>query len=425
MHVPCSNTHINGHSCFFLRYPIRHFLILIPIVGIISVPCLIIITLAFSLRWFDVSRGTSALQSEQPASPLHLMLCLIRVYSKWLDVDVNAVYIFLFLFFLTVQDLKRTQGSRSKPSEEQNVENEASKNVQKEESVFDVTPKMCRSVKRKSSYKISIDPECDETAECNTFGEHEDQPVLSGDKDSNTPAIPTELGPVSETQSKGDDIRKGEESSCPVAVPVPAPRGSKVPVPKPRRIHSVVSSRTELKESQDPTPDLTNFVSVPVTVPENDEDFQTPSAETENGPKTDSESKPKASLKKLQLSAEEKTQLIDFTFSQDSDSETPVSSSSTSSSSRPQDGGGAEEEGYSSGGASWGYIRQKRLCRALKKKEEAQRESQLRQGRIRSKFSPWNLSSPRLQHRFSVLRILPAGTEIFQLILTADLARSA
>ncbi|XP_017343002.1 F-actin-monooxygenase mical1 isoform X1 [Ictalurus punctatus] len=307
------------------------------------------------------------------------------------------------------EDLKRTQGSRSKPSEEQNVENEASKNVQKEESVFDVTPKMCRSVKRKSSYKISIDPECDETAECNTFGEHEDQPVLSGDKDSNTPAIPTELGPVSETQSKGDDIRKGEESSCPVAVPVPAPRGSKVPVPKPRKIHSVVSSRTELKESQDPTPDLTNFVSVPVTVPENDEDFQTPSAETENGPKTDSESKPKASLRKLQLSAEEKTQLIDFTFSQDSDSETPVSSSSTSSSSRPQDGGGAEEEGYSSGGASWGYIRQKRLCRALKKKEEAQRESQLRQGRIRSKFSPWNLSSPRLQHRFSVLRIHPAA----------------
>ncbi|KAF4078681.1 hypothetical protein AMELA_G00201810 [Ameiurus melas] len=307
------------------------------------------------------------------------------------------------------EDLKRTLGRRSKPSKEQNVENEASKNVQKEESVLDVTPKMCRSVKRKSSYKISIDPECDETAESNTFGEHEDQLVLSGDKDSNKPAIATELGPVSETQSEGDDIQKGEESSCPVAIPVPAPRGSKVPVPKPRKIHNVVSSRTETEESQGPTPDLTSFISVPVTVPEIDEDFQTPSTQTENGPKTDSESKPKASLKKLQLSAEEKTQLIDFTVSQDSDSETPVSSSSTSSSSRRQDGGGAEEEGYSSGGASWGHIRQKRLCRALKKKEEAQRESQIRQGRIRSKFSPWNLSSPRLQQRFSVLRIHPAA----------------
>ncbi|MCJ8741842.1 hypothetical protein PDJAM_G00075440 [Pangasius djambal] len=308
------------------------------------------------------------------------------------------------------EDLNRTQGSHNEQSQEQNGKNEASRNEHKEESVFNVTPQMCRSVKRKSSYKISIDPDCDETAESNMSTEHADQLVLSGAKDASNPDIPTELGPVSQTQSKDNDIQKGEESSLPVAIPVPAPRGSRVPVVKPRTIHNIVSSPAET-ENQDPTPDLTSFISVPVTIPENDEDSQTPSPQTENGLKTASESKPKLSLKKLQLTAEEKTQLIDFTCSQDSDSETPASSSSTSSSSRPQDGGGAEEEGYSSGGASWGHIRQKRFRRGLRRKEEVQRESQLQQGRVRSKFSPWNLSSPRLQHRFSVLRIQPADSD--------------
>lgn len=328
-------------------------------------------------------------------------------------------------FLLYIQDLNRTQGSHNEQSEEQNGGNEASKNERKKESLFNVTPQMCRSVKRKSSYKISIDPDCDNTTESNTFTEDEDQLVLTGAKDLNKPCIPMELGPVSQTQSEDNKIQKGEESSCPVAVPVsvpvPAPRGPRVPVPKPRTIHDVVSSPTENEENQDSTSDLTSFIAVPVTILENDEDSETPSTETENGLKSHSESKHKLSLKKLQLTTEEKTQLMDLTFSQDSDSETPASSSSTSSSSRPQDGGGAEEEGYSSGGASWVHIRQKKLRRGLRKKEE--RESQLQQGRVRSKFSPWNLSSPRLQHRFSVLRIHPAGTDVLQLLFIADLAQ--
>lgn len=322
-------------------------------------------------------------------------------------------------FFPSIQDLNRTQDSHHEQSEEQNGKNEASKNEHNEESLFNVTPQKCHYVKRKSSYKISIDPDCDETTVSNTFTEGEDQMVLSGAKDSNKPGIPTELGPASQTQLKENDIQKCEECSCPVAIPVPAPRSSRVPVPKPRTIHNVVSSLTDTEDNQDLTPDLT----MPLTIPENDEDSQTPSTQTENGLKMHSESKSKLSLKKLQLTTEEKTQLMDLTFSQDSDSEAPASSSSTSSSSRPQDSGGAEEEGYSCGGASWLHIRQKKLRRGLRKKEEVQRESQLQQGRVRSKFSPWNLSSPRLQHRFSVLRIHPAGTDISQQLFIADLSQ--
>ncbi|KAI5609040.1 [F-actin]-monooxygenase mical1 [Silurus asotus] len=301
------------------------------------------------------------------------------------------------------EDLKRTQSSHTEQSEEQNVENEASENERKQESVFNATPQMCRSVKRKSSYKISIDSECDETTESNSFTEPEDQLGLTGVQDA-TP----ELDPVCQTQSKDRDIQIGDDCSIPVPTPVPAPRGSRVPVPKPRTIHNILSP-TDMDENQDPLPDLTTVISVPKTLPENYHDSQTSSAQTENGLKIDIESKPKVSLKKLQLTAEEKTQLTDFTFNQDSDSETPASSSSTSSSSRPQDGGGAEEEGYSSGGSLWSNLRQKKLRRGLRKKEDGQRESQLQQGRVRSKFSPWNLSSPRLQHRFSVLRIHPSG----------------
>ncbi|XP_027000791.2 F-actin-monooxygenase mical1 [Tachysurus fulvidraco] len=309
------------------------------------------------------------------------------------------------------EDLNRPLDGDSEQIEEQNGKNESSQNEHREESVFNVTPRMFRSVKRKGSYKISIDPDCDETTESNMFTEQEDQLVLSRAKDvvTNMSGMPTELGPVSQTQPKDNNVQKSEVSSCPVAipVPVPAPRGSRVPVPKPRTIHNVVSLPTETEANRDLTPDLIGFTSEAITVPENDKDSETPS--TDNSLKMDSESKPKLSLKKLQLTAEEKTELINLTFSQDSDSETPASSSSTSSSSRPQDRGGAEEEGYSSGGASWGHIRQKKLRRGLRRKEEVQRECQFHPGRVRSKFSPWNLSSPRLQHRFSVLQIHPSA----------------
>lgn len=321
-----------------------------------------------------------------------------------------------------MQDLNRPQDGDSEQIEEQNGKNEASQNEHREESVFNVTPRMFRSVKRKGSYKISIDPDCDETTVSNMFTEQEDQLVLSCAKDvvTNMSGMPTELGPVSQTQPKDNDVQKSEVSSCPVAipVPVPAPRGSRVPVPKPRTIHNIVSLPNEMEANRDLTPDLIGCTSEAITVPENDKDSET---QTENGLKMDSESKPKLSLKKLQLTAEEKTELINFTFSQDSDSETPASSSSTSSSSRPQDRGGVEEEGYSSGGASWGHIRQKKLRRGLRRKEEVQRECQFHPGRVRSKFSPWNLSSPRLQHRFSVLQIHPSGTDLMELTLLADL----
>uniref|UniRef100_W5K147 Molecule interacting with CasL protein 1 n=1 Tax=Astyanax mexicanus TaxID=7994 RepID=W5K147_ASTMX len=238
-----------------------------------------------------------------------------------------------------------------------------------EESRANESPQSFRSVKRKSSYKISIDPHCDESTESDILEkqEEEDQLANRAAKDSDKPGIPTDLS---------------TELPCPGAVPapVPSPRKSRTPsahspVPKPRTIHNVVPSPNHM----------------PTTV------------ET-----IASDPRPKLSLKKLQLTDEEKTQLVNLSFSQDSDSETPASSSaaSTSSSNKPNDGG--EEEGYWSGGASsLSHVREKKNRRCFRRKGEPQKPAQIQQGRLRSKFSPWNLSSPRLQQRFSVLR--PAG----------------
>lgn len=121
------------------------------------------------------------------------------------------------------------------------------------------------------------------------------------------------------------------------------------------------------------------------------------------------DSRPKQSLRKLQLTDEEKHQLINLqSFSADSDSETPGGSSSCSSSSvtaggpsppKPEGLDGQEEEGYWSGSTA-GHIRDKRNRRCFRRKEMPSG-----QPRVRSKFSPWNLSSPRISRdtRLSVL----------------------
>uniref|UniRef100_A0A673ILB8 Molecule interacting with CasL protein 1 n=1 Tax=Sinocyclocheilus rhinocerous TaxID=307959 RepID=A0A673ILB8_9TELE len=212
------------------------------------------------------------------------------------------------------------------------------------------------SVRRKGSYKISVDPDFEESTECLTPTEQEDQP-------------PSELNP----ESTG--IENQQNNSSP-SVPVPAPRPSRAPLPKPRTVHNVVPQASNTPEE-----------------PEQNQE-ETP------------ESKSKPSLRKLQLSQEEKADRL----SQDSDSETPASSSaaSTSSSSKQQEGG--EEEGYWSGGTATGMsLRDQRNRRCMRRKSEPPPSAHSQHGKMRSKFSPWNLSSPRLQQRFSVLRVAPSG----------------
>ncbi|KAK5611091.1 hypothetical protein CRENBAI_022162 [Crenichthys baileyi] len=106
----------------------------------------------------------------------------------------------------------------------------------------------------------------------------------------------------------------------------------------------------------------------------------------------------KPSLRKLQLSIEEKNELGNLqSFSADSDSETQGGSSSCSSSSANAGGplkqegqDGQEEDGYWSGSTA-SLIREKKNRHCFKKKEMPSGQT-----RVRSKFSPWNLSSPRI-----------------------------
>uniref|UniRef100_A0A673JB79 Molecule interacting with CasL protein 1 n=1 Tax=Sinocyclocheilus rhinocerous TaxID=307959 RepID=A0A673JB79_9TELE len=227
------------------------------------------------------------------------------------------------------------------------------------------------SVRRKGSYKISVDPDFEESAECLTPTEQKDQPPSN----SHEPNKPSELN----LESTGIENQQNNGSA---SVPVPAPRASKAPLypplPKPRTVHNVLPQPSHAPKESEQNQEETHHNLPP-------------------------ESKSKPSLRKLQLSEEEKAELL----SQDSDTETPASSSaaSTSSSSKQHEGG--EEEGYWSGGTATGKSLRNRRC--MRRKSEPPASTQPQHGKMRSKFSPWNLSSPRLQQRFSVLRVAPSG----------------
>ncbi|CAB1440626.1 unnamed protein product [Pleuronectes platessa] len=167
-----------------------------------------------------------------------------------------------------------------------------------------------------------------------------------------------------------------EEPSAPVPKPrlsrQPSPQSSP-PVAKPRTIHLFNPSATETPSPATPTKQIS---------------------------KAKPDSRPKQSLRKLQLTNEEKSLLVNLqSFSVDSDSETPGGSSSCSSSSAtaggpspPKPGG----PGRAGGGGlleqqHHGHMREKRNRRCFKRKELPSGQT-----RERSKFSPWNLSSPRI-----------------------------
>ncbi|XP_074537830.1 F-actin-monooxygenase mical1 [Halichoeres trimaculatus] len=187
--------------------------------------------------------------------------------------------------------------------------------------------------------------------------------------------------PTGET-SKPPTVHTQEETEELIPLPVPKPRISRQttpspqpspPIAKPRTIHLFDPLTPEKNPSSTPTKDSSK--SVP-------------------------DSRPKQSLRKLQLTDEEKSQLVNLqSLSADSDSETPGGSSSCSSSSATAGGpsppkaeglDGQEEEGYWSGSTA-GHVREKRNRRCFRRKEMPSG-----QNRVRSKFSPWNLSSPRI-----------------------------
>ncbi|XP_034550868.1 F-actin-monooxygenase mical1 [Notolabrus celidotus] len=163
-----------------------------------------------------------------------------------------------------------------------------------------------------------------------------------------------------------------------------------VPVPKPR-----ISRQTT--PSPQPSPPIAKPRTIHLFDPLTPEKHPTP---TKDDSKSAPDSRPKQSLRKLQLTEEEKSQLVNLqSLSADSDSETPGGSSSCSSSSATAGGpsppkaeglDGQEEEGYWSGSTA-GHMREKRNRRCFRRKEMPGGQT-----RVRSKFSPWNLSSPRI-----------------------------
>uniref|UniRef100_A0A3Q3WQN3 Molecule interacting with CasL protein 1 n=1 Tax=Mola mola TaxID=94237 RepID=A0A3Q3WQN3_MOLML len=184
------------------------------------------------------------------------------------------------------------------------------------------------------------------------------------------------------------EVQAAEELPAKVPCPVPKPRHSRQTTP-----------------SAQPSP--------PTAKPRTVHLFNLSTPEEQAAP----DSRPKQSLRKLQLSHEEKTQLVNLqSLSADSDSETPCGSSSCSSSSataggpsppKPQGPDGQEEEGYWSGSTA-GHIREERNRRCFRRKEMPGGQT-----RVRSKFSPWNLSSPRINRdsRLSVLSNPPGRVD--------------
>uniref|UniRef100_A0A8C4F8X9 Molecule interacting with CasL protein 1 n=1 Tax=Dicentrarchus labrax TaxID=13489 RepID=A0A8C4F8X9_DICLA len=208
--------------------------------------------------------------------------------------------------------------------------------------------------------------------------EGQDQHILESKEEAQEPhPSKTPTDPPSKTE-----VAAPTEEETEVLCPVPKPRFSRQTIPSPQ-----------------PSPPTAKPRTVHLFNPSTPEKDSSPTPTKENS-KAAPDSRPKQSLRKLQLTDEEKTQLVNLhSLSADSDSETPGGSSSCSSSSataggpsppKPEGLDGQEEEGYWSGSTA-GHIREKRNRRCFKRKEMPSGQT-----RVRSKFSPWNLSSPRI-----------------------------
>ncbi|XP_071333475.1 F-actin-monooxygenase mical1 [Trachinotus anak] len=238
-----------------------------------------------------------------------------------------------------------------------------------------------------SSHLKSHSPEKDQDQHMNEFKE-----------ESQEPETPTD--PPSKTKVAAPAKEELEELPPTIPYPVPKPRLSRQTTPSPQ-----------------PSPPIAKPRTVHLFNPSTPEHHPSPTPPDEIS-KAAPDSRPKQSLRKLQLTDEEKSQLVNLqSFSADSDSETPGGSSSCSSSSataggpsppKPEGGlDGQEEEGYWSGSTA-SHMREKRNRRCFRRKEMPSGQT-----RVRSKFSPWNLSSPRISRdtRLSVLINHPGRVE--------------
>uniref|UniRef100_A0A3Q2TB41 Molecule interacting with CasL protein 1 n=1 Tax=Fundulus heteroclitus TaxID=8078 RepID=A0A3Q2TB41_FUNHE len=225
-----------------------------------------------------------------------------------------------------------------------------------------------------SDEEYFLKPDCVSSTPAQSEGQEEPPQIKQESKEgSNEPHKPSTFPkPASKPEGSAPAQDKPEE-----AMPFP--------VPKPR----LSRQTTPTSEPSPPVAKPRNVKLAPKTPPP-----PTPSEET-------SKAGPEFSLKplrKLQLSVEEKNDLGNLqSLSADSDSETQGGSSSCSSSSANAGGppkregpDGQEEEGYWSGStASLNRERKNRHCFKKKEMPNGQRK-------VRSKFSPWNLSSPRI-----------------------------
>ncbi|XP_061684345.1 F-actin-monooxygenase mical1 [Syngnathoides biaculeatus] len=229
-------------------------------------------------------------------------------------------------------------------------------------------------------------------------------PSPSDDEDDHTvDCLPPRMLSSARRNSKEEPPSDDDRHMCveqsdrqplaPASYPLPKPRLSRQTAPnpqpsppdvKPRTVHHPIASSPKV------SPPHTPVRTMPQAAPR-----AAPRAAPQVAPQA---TPPKQPLRKLKLSDEEKNQLVNLlTFPADSDSETPGGSSSCSSSSvtargqsPPKAEDGQEEEGYWSGGAA-AHVREKRNRRCFRRKEMP-----AGQPRVRSKFSPWNLSSPRI-----------------------------
>ncbi|XP_067449321.1 F-actin-monooxygenase mical1 [Thunnus thynnus] len=225
----------------------------------------------------------------------------------------------------------------------------------------------------------------------------QDQHILESKECEEEQTSKTSTRSQSITEVAAPTEEETEEPPPAVSYPVPKPRLSRQTTPSPVSSPPIAKPRT-----------------VHLFNPSTPE--KSPTA-TQRISKTAPDSRPKQSLRKLQLTDEEKSQLVNLqSLSVDSDSETPGGSSSCSSSSvtaggpsppKPEGLDGQEEEGYWSGSTA-SHMREKRNRRCFRRKEMPSGQS-----RVRSKFSPWNLSSPRISRdtRLSVLINHPGRVE--------------
>ncbi|KAM4737736.1 F-actin-monooxygenase mical1 isoform 1-T2 [Anableps anableps] len=240
-----------------------------------------------------------------------------------------------------------------------------------------------------SDEEYFLSPDCvSSTATQSNNQEEPDQNIHRSKEDSQEPHKTTTCpDPASKPEVSAPSQDETEET---MPFPVPKPRLSRQTTP-----------------TSEPSPPVAKPRKVILT-PKN------PSLET--APEESSKAGPEVSfkplLRKLQLSIEERNELGNLqSFSADSDSETQGGSSSCSSSSAnaggpPKQEGqdGQEEEGYWSGSTA-SLIREKKNRHCFKRKEMPSG-----QNRVRSKFSPWNLSSPRIS-RDGRLTVHPGRVE--------------